>query len=224
MSNFGHNMDGFALKRDYPTSFDGVASNMESPYEAKALSSNARASSSRSRCSRFTDLVLRILAVVLSVIAFATMVSDSKSALLSDEAGNVFILKLKYSYSDSTKAVLAANALVCAYSLAQTLGALISIIAGHSLLSTPISEYISFILDQIFAYLVVATSASGATLVNLINNGGGDLWPSLCKGTGLSGFCTLAAASVSISFLTFVVLAISAVQSGYFLAKHITES
>ncbi|KAJ7555708.1 hypothetical protein O6H91_05G051800 [Diphasiastrum complanatum] len=226
MSNFGQSMDGFEPNNSYPApSFDEVASNKKSPYayEANQLSSIERESSSRSRRSRVTDLVLRILAVLLSVIAFATMASDSKS--LSDNAGNIFV-RLKFSDFDSTKAVLAANVLVCVYSLAQTFGALISIIAGHSLLPTPISEFISLILDQIFAYLLLATSASGATLVKLLKHGGGDLWlrPSLCNDTGLSGFCTLAAASVSISFLTFAVVAISAVQSGYFLAKHIIRS
>ncbi|KAJ7296124.1 hypothetical protein O6H91_Y142800 [Diphasiastrum complanatum] len=225
MSNIAQNMGGVAPNyAAQPPSFDGVAPNLESQYQDKAYYVNSRANSSRGRCWRVADLVLRILAAALSLIAFATVASDSKSATEIDGLGGVFQVNIKYSNFGTMKAVLAANVLVCAYSLAQTLGALVSIVAGHGLLPTPLSEYLSFSFDQFFAYLVLATSAAGAETVHLVNNGFGSVWQSLCKNTGLSGFCTIAAASVSMSFLTFVVVGMSAIESGYFLAKYISRS
>ncbi|KAJ7534818.1 hypothetical protein O6H91_12G005000 [Diphasiastrum complanatum] len=200
------------------TMFDGV--NRER-YQGKVPSFTGSRNRRRGYCSRCMDLVLRILATVLTLIAFTTMASDSKSSLVVDSVtGEVLTLKLKYTYSDSTKAILAADVIVFMYSLAHTVAAFKAVCSGSGCLPSPVSQYLSFILDQVLVYLLLACSASGATMVHLLDNGAGDLWPSLCKGTGLRSFCSLAAASVAMSFLAFFILAFSAIQSSYLLSKY----
>ncbi|KAL5551781.1 hypothetical protein UlMin_001957 [Ulmus minor] len=75
------------------------------------------------------------------------------------------------------------------------------------LMSAEISDYTSFILDQLVGYLLFSSSSVGLSAINKIE-GSTPLWKS-------------AIVSVTISFATFLVVAICALLSGHKLCKRI---
>ncbi|KAJ7527790.1 hypothetical protein O6H91_16G070900 [Diphasiastrum complanatum] len=90
------------------------------------------------------DLILRISAIVLSIMAFSITAAD-----------HLFL------ESPSGKGLVAANVLAFLYSLCYIIFA----VTGLGLFSPPVSEWINFILDQLLAYLLLSTFGAAAGII-----------------------------------------------------------
>ncbi|GKU95309.1 hypothetical protein SLEP1_g8684 [Rubroshorea leprosula] len=97
--------------------------------------------------------------------------------------------------------------LAFSYSAFQLFKGICDIAHRGMLISDKVSDYLSFILDQVVGYLLVSSSSIAITVVRRL-----EITPALWKGTIIS---------TSMSFATFLVMATCALLSGYKLCKRI---
>ena len=97
---------------------------------------------------------------------------------------------------------LAMNVIVCAYSIAQSLGEIRRLVAARFIYRSMSSYYFSLFLDQVLAYLLMSASSAAASR--------NDLWVSRFSQDAFNRKIT---SSVWLSFLAFIALAASSLIS-----------
>ncbi|KAK9127121.1 hypothetical protein Syun_015918 [Stephania yunnanensis] len=103
--------------------------------------------------------------------------------------------------------VLAANAIVALYSLAEIGVSVWEIFRGTTVLPEIVQVWFDFGHDQAFAYLLLAADAAGTALARTL--GGSDT----C--TDSNAFCVQADISVALGYAGFVFLGLSSLLSGF---------
>ncbi|GLJ24993.1 hypothetical protein SUGI_0478490 [Cryptomeria japonica] len=156
--------------------------------------------------------VLRIMAFVLLLISLIVMVADkTRSNVLFSFSDNSNGLKYSFSTFEAFRFVVAANVIGFLYSF-------IRIILGFCPTIGSILLYVSFILDQIMAYMLLSSSSAGIAYIMFIRD---SFEGQEAYGAGEKKFVRYAAASVSMEFLGFLVMAASAVISTHNLLRYL---
>ncbi|KAM1038322.1 hypothetical protein FF1_033034 [Malus domestica] len=140
------------------------------------------------------SLALRGLALVFSLLAFIIMASNKHGY------GKNFDEYEEYRY------VLAIAILATLYTGAQAFRHAHELSTGTEMFQQRTSALADFIGDQIMAYLLISSSSSAIPLTNSMRNYQDNL------------FTDAAASAISMAFLAFVALAISALISGHKLS------
>lgn len=188
------------------------------PDEEAAASPSTKLTRARTLCSSFVEVVMRLSVVLLLLLAFILIASDSKTTKIGYVLGQV---TLKFTYFDAFQYLLSASMIACGFSVIQLVPELYRMHTGEVLIPENIILYFNFICDQFLAYLLLSSTSAGMTASNLVRKGYDLVWLSLCSGTGFWSFCAQAAASVSMAFLAFLIMASLALLSGYRLAKYL---
>ncbi|CAN6444538.1 unnamed protein product [Victoria cruziana] len=139
------------------------------------------------------ELVLRVFAFLFSLISFSVMASDKTEGW----SGDSYYRYKEYRY------VVGVNVIVFVYSGVQIMAYIYHFAAG-SVVFRRFTISVGFAIDQILAYLLMSASSSAASLTEDTQA----LW-------GKDPFTNKASGSVTISFLAFIALALSALTSGY---------
>ncbi|XP_052176289.1 CASP-like protein 4B1 [Diospyros lotus] len=139
-------------------------------------------------------LALRGLALLFSLLAFIIMASNRHGE------GRDFDDYDEYRY------VLAIAILSTLYTAGQTFRQIYELSAGTQLFPRRNLAFVDFFGDQITAYLLVSAASSAVPLTNRFRKGADDR------------FTDSSAAAVSMEFLAFFALALSALISGYKLS------
>ncbi|XP_078428965.1 CASP-like protein 4C2 [Wolffia australiana] len=108
---------------------------------------------------------------------------------------------------DPFRLVVAANAIVAVYSVAEIGASIWEVIKGRTPLPEPVQLWFDFGHDQVFAYLLLSAEAAGTAEA-----------ANLRKGEGCSterAFCVQAEIAVALGFVGFFFLALSALFSGF---------
>ncbi|KAI3873592.1 hypothetical protein MKX03_035363 [Papaver bracteatum] len=143
---------------------------------------------------KYGSLVLRAAAFVFSVISFAIMAS------IKD-----FDIFHEFSY------ILAACVLSTAYTLFQNLRHFNYLSTGNLLFEARTSGLVDFFGDQIIAYLLISSASAAAPSISTVK---------ALEDYSLENHVTStkSAASISMAFLAFFPLALSAILSGFKLS------
>lgn len=192
--------------------------NQPRPDEEVAASLSAKLTRTRTLCSSFVEVVMRLTVVLLLLLAFILIASDSKTTKVGYVLGQV---TLKFTFFDAFKYLLSSSMIACGFSVIQLIPELYRMHTGEVLIPEVIILYFNFICDQFLAYLLLSSTSAGMTASDLVRKGYDVVWLSLCSGTGFWSFCAQAAASVSMAFLAFLIMASLALLSGYRLAKYL---
>ncbi|XP_043701851.1 CASP-like protein 4C1 [Telopea speciosissima] len=103
--------------------------------------------------------------------------------------------------------VLAANAIVALYSLAEMGASIWEILRGTTFFPETVQVWFDFGHDQVFAYLLLSADAAGTALVRTFR--GGDT----C--TTVNTFCVQSYISIGLGFVGFLFLGFSSLLSGF---------
>lgn len=146
-------------------------------------------------------LLLRFLAFLFSFVSALSLVITSPKKKDKASVGS--------SFGDHSELLycLTATMLAFAYSLFQLFKGILEIADKGILLSDMVSDYTSFILDQLLVYLLVSSSSAAISAIERIERSS-QLWKA-------------SIVSVSFSFATFMVIAICSLLSGYKLCKRL---
>ncbi|XP_010259951.1 PREDICTED: CASP-like protein 4C2 isoform X2 [Nelumbo nucifera] len=112
---------------------------------------------------------------------------------------------------DAFRFVLAANAIVAFYSLAEMGASIWEILKGTTLLPEIVQVWFDFGHDQVFAYLLLSADAAGTALSRTLRGGGGG--GDTC--TAVNSFCVQSDISVALGFAGFLFLGFSSLLSGF---------
>ncbi|GMN32264.1 hypothetical protein TIFTF001_003592 [Ficus carica] len=147
------------------------------------------------------DLLLRFLAFLFSFVSALSLVIISPKKKDKASPGS--------SFGDYTELLYCFTAvmLAFAYSLFQLFKGILEIADKGTLMSDKVSDFTSFIFDQLLVYLLVSSSSVAIPAIKQIEV--------------LSPLWKASIISVSFSFATFLVIAICALLSGYKLCKRI---
>uniref|UniRef100_J3L9E2 CASP-like protein n=1 Tax=Oryza brachyantha TaxID=4533 RepID=J3L9E2_ORYBR len=139
-------------------------------------------------------LVARVAAAVLCLAALAVLAADHRKGFALDSFSNYSQLR----YSE------AVNVIGFLYSVFQFF-VLVNLMRRNKHLNPrPGGDYFDFFMDQVLAYLLISSSSSATARVgDWIDNWGSDPFPKMAN------------SSIAISFLAFLVFAISALISAY---------
>ncbi|KAF3660873.1 putative CASP-like protein-like isoform X2 [Capsicum annuum] len=166
-----------------------------SPYSFSVASTRLR-----SRPSLYTyDITLRSLALLFSFISALSLAVPSPTRTKRGISRLRDNPQLMYCFTVSILAFI--------YSAFQLFKRVCDIAYGGVLISDRTSDYLSFILDQLAGYLLVSSSSVTIQVIQQMD-GHTTLWKA-------------AIIAVCMSFIAYVVLAISALLSGYKLCKRI---
>ncbi|XP_010529552.1 PREDICTED: CASP-like protein 4A4 [Tarenaya hassleriana] len=171
-----------------------------SPFAVSVAST--RFSSRRRPSDHVSGVVLRFMALVfsfVSALSLAIQTPSSRPRHRNQSSGFAAHPELVYCFGVALTAFL--------YSALQTFKGVCDVSHRGVLISDSLSDYASFILDQIMCYLLV--SSSSVAIAKIQDMDGEDM-KTLRKGSIVSA---------SMSFLAFFVLAISCLFSGYKLCK-----
>jgi hypothetical protein len=141
---------------------------------------------------RSLSVALRVATAVLSLAAFAVMVS----ARTTGWAGDYFGRHEQYRYA------VGVNVIVCAYSIAQSICEIRRLISPRSIFRSKSSYYFSLLLDQALAYLLMSASSAAASR--------NDLWVTRF---GTDPFNKKINSALWLSFIAFLTLAANALIS-----------
>ncbi|KAK4797377.1 hypothetical protein SAY86_029703 [Trapa natans] len=161
-------------------------------------STPARAGWSSSPPVHLSTLVLRFVMLVLSFVSALSLANPPKSKGQRTSSFNESS-KLTYCFIVSI--------VVFVYSAFQLFKGVCDISYRGILISDKFSDYLSFTLDQMVAYLLISSSSLGIEAIRQAETAS-PLWKA-------------AIISVSMSFAIFLVIAICALISGYKLCKRI---
>ncbi|KAK6137432.1 hypothetical protein DH2020_028789 [Rehmannia glutinosa] len=144
------------------------------------------------------NLFLRFLALVLSSASALSLVAPKSS-----------LRKQPTSFRDYPELVycFVVNILVFVYAAYQLFKGICDIVHRGIFISDVVSDYISLIFDQLAGYLLVSASSVAIPVIQQMNNGN-SLWKA-------------AMVSVCMSFASFLVIAFTALLSGYRFCKRI---
>ncbi|KAJ8485382.1 hypothetical protein OPV22_017867 [Ensete ventricosum] len=151
----------------------------------------------RQRMTR-AEAVLRMAAVLLCMISFSVMASDKTEGW----AGDSFDRYKEFRF------LVAINVIGFVYSLFQVYGKIHRVIAMKYIIASPKRYYFELAMDQILAYLLMSASSAAASR--------NDAWVSRF---GRDDFTDKASGAIVMSFLAFVVFALSSLLSAYNLFR-----
>ncbi|XP_042515598.1 CASP-like protein 4B1 [Macadamia integrifolia] len=141
------------------------------------------------------QVVLRTSGLLFSLLSFIIMAANKH--------GNGWENFDKY---EEYRYLLAIALLSTLYTIAQVLRQIHEFSTGKYILSLRGLNYLDFIGDQIMAYLLVSAASTAVPLTNRMREGADNI------------FTDSSSASISMAFLAFVVVASSALISGYKLS------
>lgn len=145
-----------------------------------------------------TALVARGAAAVLCLAALAVLAADSRKGWALDSYNRYSQLR----YSE------AVNVIGFVYSVFQFFALAELMRRKKHLIPRPKGDYFDFFMDQVLAYLLISSSSSATARVgDWIDNWGSDPFPNMAN------------SSIVISFLAFLVFAISSLISAYNLFR-----
>ncbi|KAK4435288.1 CASP-like protein 4A4 [Sesamum alatum] len=145
------------------------------------------------------SLSLRFLALILSFAAALSLAAISPTTTKHKKHSNSFCDYPEYCFT--------VNILAFLYAAYQLFKGVCDIAHRGVFISDMVSDYISFIFDQLAGYLVVSASSVAVPVIQHMYNG--------------SSLRKAAMVSVCMSFASFLVIAASALLSGYRLCKRI---
>ncbi|KAL6520288.1 hypothetical protein OROMI_032468 [Orobanche minor] len=152
----------------------------------------------REKMAKKAALGFRVFGFLFCLVSFSVMAADRNQGWALDS----FERYMEFRYCMSV------NVVGFVYSAAQAFDLSYNLVAGKYYVhhQQQLRYYFDFAVDQIIAYLLISSSSSAAVRVNdWKSNWGKDKFPDM------------ATASISMSFLAFVALAISSLISGYSL-------
>lgn len=145
-----------------------------------------------------TALVARVAAALLCLAALAVLAADSRKGFALDSYSNYSQLR----YSE------AVNVIGFVYSVLQFFVLADLLRRNKHLNPRRKGDYFDFFMDQVLAYLLISSSSSATARVgDWIDNWGSDPFPKMAN------------SSIAISFMAFLVFAISALISAYNLFR-----
>ncbi|KAL9253711.1 CASP-like protein [Drosera capensis] len=140
------------------------------------------------------SVALRVIALLFSVLSFIIMASNKHGGWMN------FDNYEEYRY------VLAIAILSTLYTGLQSLKQVHQLSTGRGLIDERTSALVDFFGDQIIAYLLISSASSAVPMTDRMREGSDNL------------FTDSLAAAISMSFLAFLALALSAMVSGYKLS------
>ncbi|XP_059073705.1 CASP-like protein PIMP1 [Cryptomeria japonica] len=156
------------------------------------------------------NLILRIVTSVLLLISLIVMLSSKTRSDVLASTG------LEYRFNDFKpfRYVVAADVIGCVYSI-------IGIVLLISGISGGLYFYLTFIFDQVVAYITLSSSSTAIGCIMITSD---VLKAAQAYDAAAKKFVRYASASVSLEFLGFVVIACCAVMSGYNLSCYLYSS
>ncbi|KAH6774438.1 hypothetical protein C2S52_002602 [Perilla frutescens var. hirtella] len=154
----------------------------------------------REKMVRKAALGFRVFGFLFCLIAFAVMAADRNQGWALDS----------FDHYREFRYCMSVNAIGFAYSGAQALDMSYNLATGKYIMhrQQKLRHYFDFAADQMIAYLLISASSSAAIRI--------DDWQ---LNWGKDKFPDMATASVAMSFLAFVALALSSLISGYALCS-----
>ncbi|KAJ4969612.1 hypothetical protein NE237_002711 [Protea cynaroides] len=151
-----------------------------------------------------SQVVLRTIGFVFSFLSFVIMASN-RHGITTD---GVLDYSNNFNDYDAYRYLLAIGVISTVYTIFQVVRQSIELGTGKLMLSHQGLNLMDFIGDQIVAYLLISAAS---TAVPTTNNGRN-------SGVLLSSFTNSSAASISMGFMAFLAVALSALISGYRLS------
>ncbi|XP_057731823.1 CASP-like protein N24 [Arachis stenosperma] len=152
-------------------------------------------------------LGLRIATFVFCLVSFSVLATDTNKGPFSYSF---------YTYKE-LNCCLAANVIGCAYTLVQICELVKYLITKKHTGNTKLIRSITFAIDQVLTYLLLAAATSAAGVISAINTSRELQY--LFSVVIPSEFVDMATASVVLSFLAFKSFAMATLLSGYILCK-----
>uniref|UniRef100_A0A5B7CEY5 CASP-like protein n=1 Tax=Davidia involucrata TaxID=16924 RepID=A0A5B7CEY5_DAVIN len=164
---------------------------------------------SREDLLKRVSLGLRGLGCLSSFLAFIIMVSNKHGTGAGvDQDGEVYVLVEDFNKYEEYSYVVAIGIISMVYTGVQAVRQFYELSNGKvQSLSKRSLQLINFCCDQILAYLLISATSSAIPSTDRL------------KKFGDSGFPESSAAAISMEFLAFLVLAVSALISGYELSN-----
>eukprot|EP01018_Ginkgo_biloba_P030727 Gb_10953 [translate_table: standard] len=171
------------------------------------------------KLKRFNTLILalRLVTFCFSLAASIFMAMNTHTPGNDGAAGTT---KARWYDYDAFRYVLAGNAIICIYSLAQTGVVMWELLKGDTLLPEMIQVWFDFGHDQAFAYLLFSASSAGTTLAQNLRSG--HIWIALDRTcSDVNVFCVQADISIALGFAAALFLASVCLLSGFRVASFI---
>ncbi|KAI3923336.1 hypothetical protein MKW98_026929 [Papaver atlanticum] len=202
---------------------------IQMPCEAKVVAAeSARMSdplaSANGNCKnlrRKTDIIhttLRFFCLFASVMSLAFMLRAEEKTTITIYGFHLPVY-CKWSFADSFEYLVGIAAAVVAHSLLQLLLSVMKLIKKTPVIPSRNHAWLIFAGDQIFAYAMMSAGSAASGVTNLNRTGiRHSALPDFCK--PLHVFCDRIAVSISFAFLSFFLLAASAVFDVIWLSKY----
>ncbi|GAB2272118.1 hypothetical protein Dimus_006937 [Dionaea muscipula] len=142
------------------------------------------------------SLTLRAVALLFSLLSLIIMASNQHGGWMN------------YQHYEEYRYVLAIAILSTLYTGIQSLKHVHQLSTGKELIAQRTWALVDFFGDQIMAYLLISSASSAVPMTDRMREGSDNL------------FTDSSAAAISMSFLAFLALALSAMLSGYKLSIH----
>ncbi|KAK1289486.1 hypothetical protein QJS10_CPB18g01105 [Acorus calamus] len=165
---------------------------------------------------------VRAACAAAAAVSMSMMVTAEESAEL-DLYGFRLPVSSKWSYSNSFVFLVGMTAATTAYSLLQLLLTMLGLLKKSKVTTNTFPSrnmaWLTFTLDQAFAYMMVSAGSAASGVTNLNRTGiRHSRLPDFCK--PLRGFCDRTAIAISFAFLSCVLLAASAILDVLCLLNH----
>ncbi|THG00196.1 CASP-like protein 3A1 [Camellia sinensis] len=182
------------------------------------LVSAARTDRSIRRKLDVTHAVLRVACLLASVTALSLMATAEESATVSIFGFSLPVYS-KWSFSDSFEYLVGVSAAVAAHSLLQLLISILRLLRNSPVIPSRNHAWIIFAGDQAFAYAMMSAGSAASGVTNLNRTGiRHSALPNFCK--PLHSFCNRVAVSIAFTFISWFLLAASAVVDVIWLSKY----
>jgi uncharacterized protein (TIGR01569 family) len=164
------------------------------------------------------SISLRCACIVFSVVGFAIIASNEGSETSYYGGKYVYTGVWKAINSSNLAYLLAIDVIVCAYSIVQLVLSIVNSCSGKPVLSGPTTpaSTITFVCDQALTYMLMAGCGAGACVSAAFKKGESG---SLACGDGFTVFCDKNAASVAMSFIAFLCIALSCAMAYFRVYK-----
>ncbi|MQM07740.1 hypothetical protein Taro_040579 [Colocasia esculenta] len=160
-------------------------------------------------------LALRMASLATSAVSLSLMLSSEQSGTLS-LYGFQLPVSSKWSFSEAFEFLVGVSVAVAAHSMLQLLVAAARMVRRSPVIASQSHAWIIFACDQAFAYAMMSAGSAAAGVTNLNRTGiRHSALPDFCK--PLHRFCDRVAVSIAFAFLSWVLLAASAVFDVFWL-------
>ncbi|KAI3882457.1 hypothetical protein MKX03_025235 [Papaver bracteatum] len=170
---------------------------------------------------RKTDMIhttLRFFCLFASVMSLAFMIRAEEKTTITIYGFHLPVY-CKWSFADSFEYLVGIAAAVVAHSLLQLVLSVMKLIKKTPVIPSRNNAWLIFAGDQIFAYAMMSAGSAASGVTNLNRTGiRHSALPDFCK--PLHVFCDRIAVSISFAFLSFFLLAASAVFDVIWLSKY----